>query len=101
MGRNLPKPPRKVDLHTDSFLKNLDQYDPDELLIQSIDRLRDSLDAAIYWEYIEIQFIHGKGKGILRKEIYRVLEDYKSSGAISHYYQSYQNPDIVVVIIGM
>ncbi|MBE8714577.1 Smr/MutS family protein [Sphingobacterium hungaricum] len=101
MNRKLPKPPLTVDLHADSFLTDYDQYDSDELLLESLDRLRETLDAAIYWEYTEIKFIHGRGKGILKQEIYRLLDDYKYSGAISHYYPSYQNEDIVIVMIGV
>ncbi|SEG71741.1 Smr/MutS family protein [Sphingobacterium lactis] len=101
MARALPKPPKTVDLHAEAFLADLEDYELDELLAESIDYLRDQLDAAIYWDYPEIKFIHGKGKGILRKAVYEELQVYKDSRAISHFHPSYANEDIVVVVIGL
>ncbi len=101
MARELPRPSQVVDLHPQAFLNDWEDYSADELLVESLDLLRTSLDQAIYWEYPEIKFIHGKGKGILRKEVYNELATYRSSGAISRYYPSYQNEDIVVVVIGI
>ena len=99
--RNLPKPPKIVDLHAEAFLKNIEDYSQDELIGESIIYMREMLDAAIYWNYTEIKFIHGKGKGILKQEVFEELAYYKHSGAISSYYPSYQNEDIVVVQIGL
>lgn len=99
--RTLPKPPNVVDLHADAFLDNWEDYDADELLALSIDYFRESLDAAIYWDYAEIKFIHGKGKGKLRECIYEELREYKNSDAITSYYPAYHNEDIVVVHIGV
>ncbi|MFD1771123.1 Smr/MutS family protein [Sphingobacterium suaedae] len=101
MPRSLPKPPREVDLHADAFLSDLDTYDTDELLAASIDLLRDQLDAAIYWGYNEIRFVHGRGKGVLKQAVYEELSYYKQHGAIARYYPSYHNEDIVVVVIGL
>ncbi|KGE13749.1 Smr/MutS family protein [Sphingobacterium deserti] len=101
MARTLPRPPKEVDLHAHAFLKHLEDYDADELLAASMDRLRECLDAAIYWAYAEIRFIHGKGKGALRSAVYEELAHYKDSGAIARYYPSYQNEDVVVVVIGL
>ena len=100
MRRTLPKPPQIVDLHADAFLDNWEDYDNNELLTESITRLRETLDAAIYWEYQEIRYIHGKGKGILREAIYEELGYYKENGLIVRYYPSHQNQDIVVVVVG-
>jgi len=99
MMRELPKPPKTVDLHADSFLA--DDDDVEDLLLASIDRLRETLDAAIYWEYTEIRFIHGKGKGILRDTVYEELKFYKNSRLISNFHPAYHNEDIVVVHIGL
>ncbi len=101
MGRELFKPAKIVDLHADSFLTNLDDFDVSELLAESIDILRKNLDAAIYWGYPEIKFIHGKGKGSLKQAVYQELRIYKEQGVISQFYPSYQNEDIVVVSIGL
>lgn len=101
MTRSLPKPAKVVDLHADVFIDNLEDYDVDELLAASIDRLREKLDAAIYWEYPEIKFIHGKGKGILKKAIYEELEYYRDAGLINRYHSSYHNEDVVIVQIGV
>lgn len=101
MSRTLPRPPKTVDLHTDAFIDNIEDYTSDELLGVSIDRLRESLDAAIYWDYTQIEFIHGKGKGILRELVYEELAYYKQHGSITSYHPSYRNPDIVVVHIGV
>lgn len=101
MARTLPRPPKTVDLHADAFLKNLDTYETDELLAESIELMREMLDAAIYWSYPEIRFIHGKGKDILRQAVYEELAYYKRGGAITGYHPSYHNEDIVVVNIGL
>lgn len=101
MARELRRPAKVVDLHADTFLSDWEDYAADELLAESLELLRKTLDAAIYWEYNEIRFIHGKGKGILRREVYNELESYKRSGAIASYHPSYQNEDIVVVQIGL
>lgn len=101
MSRLLAKPAKTIDLHAASFLSDVDEYDKDELLAESIDLLRSTLDAAIYWDYTEIRYIHGKGKGILKQAVYSELQYYKTSGAISSYHASYQNEDIVVVHIGV
>ena len=99
--RELPRPPKTVDLHADSFMEDWQDYDADELLSESIIYLREMLDAAIYWEYAEIKFIHGKGKGTLRQAVYDELKFYRDSGMISNYHPNYHNEDIVVVHIGL
>ncbi|SMG43220.1 Smr/MutS family protein [Sphingobacterium psychroaquaticum] len=101
MARELPRPAKEVDLHAEDFIHDMDVYEARELLSESIDLLRASLDAAIYWDYPEIRFIHGKGKGILKKAVYEELAYYKQSGAIASYHPSYHNEDIVVVHIGL
>lgn len=101
MARELPKPPKTVDLHADAFMSDVDDYDAEDLLIASIDRLRECLDAAIYWEYPEIKFIHGKGKGVLRETVYEELKFYKNAALITNYHAAYHNEDIVVVHIGL
>ncbi|WP_293956596.1 MULTISPECIES: Smr/MutS family protein [unclassified Sphingobacterium] len=95
------KPSATVDLHTDAFLDDWEDYSPEELLQESIDFMRSNLDAAIYWEMNEIRFIHGKGKGLLKKMVFEELKEYKDNGSIERYYTSYQNEDIVVVVIGI
>lgn len=101
MSRTLPRPPKTVDLHTNAFIANIEDYDIDELLGASLDKLRESLDAAIYWDYTQIEFIHGKGKGVLRELVYEELAYYKQNRSIASYHPSYRNPDIVVVHIGL
>ncbi|PRD54729.1 Smr/MutS family protein [Sphingobacterium gobiense] len=101
MATTLPKPPKTVDLHAEAFLGNLDIYETDELLAESLELMREMLDAAIYWDYTEIRFIHGKGKGVLRQAVYEELAFYKQNDAIASYHPSYHNEDIVVVHIGL
>lgn len=101
MARALPRPPKEVDLHANAFLKNVDAYDADELLAESMELFRESLDAAIYWGYTEIRFVHGRGKGILRQAVYEELAYYKQTGTIARYQPSYHNEDVVVVVIGL
>lgn len=101
MARELPKPAKTVDLHADAFVYDADEFDANELLAASIDRLRETLDAAIYWEYPEIRFIHGKGTGRLRDEVYEELKFYRNSGLINSFHPAYHNDDIVIVHIGL
>lgn len=100
MARELPRPKKEIDLHAEAFIANLADYEVDELLAASIDLLRESLDAAIYWDYPEIRFIHGKGKRVLRQAVYDELAYYKNAGSIANYHPSYHNEGIVVVHIG-
>lgn len=99
--RELPRPLKTVDLHAEAFLSDWESYDADELLAESITFFREMLDAAMYWDYMEIKFIHGKGKGILKDAIYEELKYYKEAGSINRYYPDYRNEDIVVVQIGL
>ncbi len=101
MSRELPRPAKEIDLHAEAFLDNPEDYTADELLAEAIVYFREMLDAAIYWDYNEIRFVHGKGKGMLRKLIYEDLKYYKQNGTIAHYHPSYNNEDIVVVVIGL
>ncbi|MDM1049199.1 MULTISPECIES: Smr/MutS family protein [Sphingobacterium] len=101
MARALGKPKKTVDLHSEAFMEDLDRYERDELLGEAIAYLREQLDAAIYWGYPEIRFIHGKGKGILKQAVYDELRYYKQSGAIANFHPAYHNDDIVVVLIGL
>lgn len=101
MSRELPRPAREIDLHAEAFLDHPEDYSADELLGEAITYFREMLDAAIYWGYNEIRFVHGKGKGTLRQLIYEELKYYKNNGAIARFYPSYGNEDIVVVIIGL
>jgi len=101
MARELPKPPKTVDLHAEAFLADAEDYDAEDLVLASIDRLRETLDAAIYWEYAEIKYIHGRGKGVLRETVYQELRFYKDNNLISNYHPAYHNEDIVVVHIGL
>lgn len=101
MMRELPRPPKTVDLHADTFIADIEDYDPEDLVLASIDRLRETLDAAIYWEYPEIKYIHGRGKGVLRETVYEELKFYKNAALITNYHAAYHNEDIVVVHIGI
>lgn len=100
MSRTLPKPSRVVDLHAEALGEDWEDYAPDELLAIALDTLRETLDAAVYWGYDEIRYIHGKGKGQLRRWVYEELRHYQNDALIEKFYPSYQNEDIVVVVIG-
>lgn len=101
MSRSLPKPKRVVDLHAETLLDNWEDYQADELLRESIDHLREQLDAAIYWEYPEIHFIHGRGRGVLRDVVYSELRSYQADGLVAHFHPSYSNPDVVIVVLAL
>lgn len=101
MSRTLPKPPRVVDLHAEALAEDWKDCAPDELLAMALDTVRETLDAAIYWGYDEIRYIHGKGKGQLRRLVYEELRQYQEDTLIEKFYPSYQNEDIVVVLIGL
>lgn len=101
MSRQLPRPAKQIDLHAEAFLDNPQDYTSDELLGETIVYFREMLDGAIYWDYNEIRFVHGKGKGLLRQLLYEELREYKFNGTIANYHPSYNNPDVVVVVIGL
>ena len=100
MNRTLPRPPRVVDLHAEALVDDWEDFTPEELLIEALGALRETLDAAIYWGYEEIRYIHGKGTGQLRRCVYEELQRYCDDELIHKFYPSYQNEDIVVVVIG-
>ena len=86
--------------HAEALVEDWEDYAPDELLAIALDTLRETLDAAVYWGYDEIRYIHGKGKGQLRRWVYEELRHYQNDALIEKFYPSYQNEDIVVVVIG-
>src|SRR5690606_41472025 len=100
MTRTLQWPLRVLYLHAVAFVDDVVDFTPDELLIEALDALRETLDAAIYWGYEEIRYIHGKGTGQLRRCVYEELQRYCDDELIQKFYPSYQNEDIVVVVIG-
>lgn len=100
MSSVLLKPKKTVDLHAETFI-DIEKYEIDEYLNESVMYMREQLDAAIYWEYPEIKFVHGKGRGVLRDAIYQELRNYRTDGLISGFHPSYSNPDIVVVVLGL
>lgn len=97
----MKRPPSEVDLHSQAILRNTAGFTAEEMIDESIERLRDCLDAAIYHDYTEIRFIHGRGKGVLRARVYDELAYYKREGRIASYHPSFQNNDVVVVNLGI
>lgn len=101
MSIELPRPAKEIDLHAEAFLDDPLDYDAEEILGEALTYFREMLDAAIYWGYNEIRFVHGKGKGILRQLIYEELSYYKQCGTIARFHPSYSNEDVVIVVIGL
>ncbi len=97
----MKKPPFEVDLHTQAILRNTYGLSPEDMIEESIIKLRETLDAAIYHDYAEIRFIHGKGKGVLKDRVYEELAYYKREGRIASYHPAFHNKDVVVVNIGL
>lgn len=100
MNRTLQRPPGVVDLHAEALTEDWKDFASDELLAMALDVLRETLDAAIYWGYGEIRYIHGKGKGQLRHWVYEELQQYRNEALIEKFYPSYHNEDVVIVVIG-
>lgn len=97
----MKKPPFEVDLHTQAIIRNTAGFSAEEMIEESILKLRETLDAAIYHDYAEIRFIHGRGKGVLRERVYEELAYYKREGRIASYQPSFRNQDVVVVNLGI
>lgn len=90
---------REIDLHTRAFLRNVSGLDAEDMVLHSLDRLRDELDKAIQKKERQIKFIHGKGQGSLKERVYQELRRYRDRGLIRSFEPSFFNDGVVVVDI--
>lgn len=89
----------EVDLHLQAFMRNTSGLSHEDMVQLSLERLRKYLDKAIAAKKLEIRFIHGQGKGILRDRVYQELRNYQSKGLILSFEPSFFNAGMVQVTI--
>ncbi len=68
-----PKKPPVFDLHIDKLLKNHRHLSPGQKLSIQLKEVESILNRFKRQHYRELVLIHGQGKGILRKEIEKIL----------------------------
>lgn len=77
-----PKPkgygefPDSIDLHIEELNPSLIHSEPVLMLAHQRSRLRDFLTAAIAHSKSKVTIIHGKGEGVLRSEVLKVLDEF-------------------------
>ena len=76
----------EVDLHINQLVKSTKGMDNYDMLSLQIAVAKKKLDFAVSKRISKIIFIHGVGEGILKKELYYLLEKYP----VSYYDASYQ-----------
>lgn len=77
---------RAIDLHIDHLNPTLQAQPPATILRYQLDRCRAFLAQAVRHRASQVQIIHGKGKGVLRREVEMVLQDHPHVG---HYFAAH------------
>ncbi len=85
-----PKPkgayqfPDFIDLHIEDLNPNLIQAEPAQILAHQRSRLKDFVRSAIDHHKGYIIIIHGKGEGVLKSEVLKILDDFSEVKGIEH-----------------
>lgn len=69
---------REVDLHCHEFIDNCAGLSNSRILDYQINFFRQELEDAISRRERNVIFIHGKGEGVLKTEIHRILKSYNN-----------------------
>ncbi|MFA9289881.1 MAG: Smr/MutS family protein [Solirubrobacteraceae bacterium] len=77
----------EVDLHIGNLVDSFNNLTNFEMLQIQIKKINETLDGAIKNNVKKVIFIHGKGKGILKNELYKILEERK----ILHFFDASYN----------
>lgn len=85
--RNLP--PMEVDLHIDKLVKSYKHMTNYDILTLQIDTAERQLNFAISKRIPKMVFIHGVGEGVLKEELYYLLNKYEGIKFYSADYQKY------------
>ena len=80
--------PDFIDLHAEKLDQAWELLDKQEILQMQLNHCRNFVERAIRHKLHKVYIIHGLGKGILRKEIERLLDEYPS---VTSYFNQY-NP---------
>lgn len=92
-GRVKPKernlPPMEVDLHIDKLVKSYKHMTNYDILTLQIDTAERQLNFAISKRIPKMVFIHGVGEGVLKEELYYLLNKYDNIKFYSADYQRY------------
>ncbi len=67
----------EIDLHIESLVDNADTMQPHKILQYQLKYFEESLKSAIERKLDSIIFIHGSGKGLLRAEIIKKIDEYE------------------------
>lgn len=85
--RNLP--PMEVDLHIDKLVKSYKHMTNYDILTLQMDTAERQLNFAISKRIPKMVFIHGVGEGVLKEELYYLLNKYEGIKFYSADYQRY------------
>ncbi|MCT6869787.1 MAG: Smr/MutS family protein [Apibacter sp.] len=64
---------RIIDLHIGNLVDSVKNLTPHQMLEKQINRANEEIKLAKMDKINKLIFIHGKGKGVLKKEIYKIL----------------------------
>lgn len=65
----------EIDLHIDTFFKNYQQLNNAEILTMQLERAERFINHAKLNRYQQITIIHGKGKGVLKQEVQKLIKE--------------------------
>jgi len=82
-------PPMEVDLHIDKLVKSYKHMTNYDILTLQIDTAARQLNFAISKRIPKMVFIHGVGQGVLKEELYYLLNKYDGIKFYSADYQKY------------
>ncbi len=91
-----PKTPPVYDLHIEKLIKNHRHLPSGQKLAIQLKEVDNILNRFKRQHYKELVLIHGDGKGVLRKEIEKILR-YKGFNFTDASYQKYANGAILVL----
>ncbi len=80
-------PPQVVDLHIEQLTKSEKEMSNHEILTIQLQYMEKMLERAVTHDYNKITFIHGVGKGTLRREIFNILEHHPQVKTFNNRYQ--------------
>jgi dsDNA-specific endonuclease/ATPase MutS2 len=76
--------PDSLDLHVSELSPRLENSEPAQIIAHQRNRLREFLREAIKHRKQLVTIIHGKGEGVLRSEVLKILSEFEEVTGVEH-----------------